>query len=318
MSDVIATAGGRFDRDDRHAYFFASNPTTLEQVWTQLGKPTGMRMLMAANDLVGKGSRQMLENLIEGGCQILLDSGIFWLTNEHKRHHGISMDEALALPTDAIDGFTDLFDLYLELTLAYGDDLWGYIELDQGGPEGKRRTREDLHARGLRPIPVYHPLGDGWDYFDELAEQTDRMCFGNVVQANDQMRKRLLATAWERHRQYPDLWIHLLGYTPDQKLLAFPGAADSCDSSSWLTAMRWSKAWREKAMARSVSGGMSREFVYRLGDVEQRNVMLGACVQQHEAVQATWRDWTARVLDDIGGEWLPEPSDYEIRPKAST
>jgi hypothetical protein len=302
---VTKTAGGRFDPDDRHRYFYAANPHSLVQSWIRLGRPTGMRMLVAVNDLQGKASRDYLDTLIEGGCRILLDSGIFWLTNEHKRAHGITMDEALALPTSAIDGFEDLMALYLELTTAYGPDLWGYIELDLGGPDGKRATRRMLHDRGLSPIPVYHPLGDGPEYIHELAEGYDRVCFGNVVQANEQARKRLMATAWHLHRQYPDLWIHLLGYTPDQKLLAFPGAADSCDSSSWLTAMRWSAAWREKAMGRSITGGMRPEFVYRLGDVEQRNTMLAACVQEFAAVEATWQDWTSEINDAIGASWLP-------------
>ena len=57
---------------------------------------------------------------------------------------------------------------------------------------------------GLKPIPVYHPLLDGWDYFDELAAQYDRICFGNIVQAPAATRIRLLHTLWERHRRYPD------------------------------------------------------------------------------------------------------------------
>ena len=62
-----------------------------------------------------------------------------------------------------------------------------------------------LEQMGLRPIPVYHPFNDGWDYFDYLAERYDRICFGNVVQADRETRKRLVATAWERHRKYPHL-----------------------------------------------------------------------------------------------------------------
>ena len=57
------------------------------------------------------------------------------------------------------------------------------VEVDQGGRENKIKTRARLEKMGLRPIPVYHPLNDGWDYFDYLAENYDRICMGNVVNA---------------------------------------------------------------------------------------------------------------------------------------
>jgi hypothetical protein len=52
-----------------------------------------------------------------------------------------------------------------------------------------------LEQMGLRPIPVYHPFNDGWHYFDYLAERYDLVCFDNVVQADRETRKRLVATA---------------------------------------------------------------------------------------------------------------------------
>lgn len=193
--------------------------------------------LVAVNDLYGDGGDVFIEGLIAAGHRVLLDSGIFNLTNEHKRATGCTMDEALSLAPDEITGFDRLFDRYVELAKRWGDQLWGYIELDQGGAVNKRKTRARLHDLGLDPIPVYHPLNDGWEYFDELASEHARMCLGNIVQADAPTRLRLLHTLWERHRAYPDLWVHVLGLTLNETCLPF--APDSCDSSTWLSGLRW-------------------------------------------------------------------------------
>lgn len=304
---MIRTGGAAFDPDAPRCYFYASNPHTLRQAFLRLGSPKDHHVLVAVNDLENKSARAELELLIEDGCKVFLDSGVFWLTNRHKKEHGLTMDQALGLAPTDIDGFDWLWDKYLELVTSYADDLWGYVELDQGGAVNKRITRAKLHDLGLNPIPVYHPLVDGWDYFDELAEGYDRLCFGNVVQADSPTRTKLLATAYERHRQYPDLWVHLLGYTPDQRLLAFPTAAESCDSSSWLTGMRWSKAWREKAMGRTFAGGMEPEMVYPIGDTEARADMLAVASLQFEASVRTWNEWPQLVADEAAVELLPEP-----------
>lgn len=147
------------------------------------------------------------------------------------------MDIGLATDPEEMDGFDDLFEKYVSIVRELGDQLWGYIEIDQGGRENKIKTRAKLEALGLHPIPVYHPFNDGWDYFDYLAQRYDRICFGNIVKASAPTRQKLLATAWERHRTYPHLWIHLLGLTPNQWLNALP--INSGDSSTWLAPVRW-------------------------------------------------------------------------------
>jgi GTP cyclohydrolase I len=175
---------------------------------------------------------------LDAGNLMLFDSGIFWLTQNHMRNHpGVTMDEALALAPDEIDGFHDLWDVYVDTVREHEDRLWGYIELDQGGSVNKRKTRAKLEKLGLRPIPVYHPLNDGWDYFDELCSEYDRVCFGNIVQANSRTRKHLLATLWERKRRYPNVWVHVLGLTPNEVTTVYP--VNSCDSSSWSYAIRY-------------------------------------------------------------------------------
>lgn len=219
--------------------------------------------LTAVNDLYGEAGDRIMEGTIGQGYRVLLDSGVFNLTNDHMRATGITMDEALAISPEDMPGFDKLFARYVELAQRWGDDLWGYIELDQGGAANKRITRAKLHDLGLDPIPVYHPLNDGWDYFDELAEQYDRICVGNLVQANQAQRTRILHTMWERHRAYPDLWIHALGVTPYQVCLPFP--PDSADSSSWINGLRWPAVDMGSAMLARQGKNWDDGFRYALG-----------------------------------------------------
>lgn len=224
--------GGRWDRHDWPTYFIASNVPSLLPA-----APVNRWMLVAVNELDGPQAIQGVRDFIQSGHNIFIDSGVFALSTEHAAAHGISMDQALGMAPERVDGFKELFDRYVALMTELGDKVWGYIEIDQGGRENKIRTRARLEAMGLRPIPVYHPFNDGWDYFDELAQNYDRICFGNVVQADTETRKRLVATAWERRRKYPHLWIHMLGLTPSELTNAYP--INSCDSSTWLSGVRW-------------------------------------------------------------------------------
>jgi hypothetical protein len=226
------TGGGTFDPTDPPTYFLATGPSFLEPAID-----CHPNILMAVNEAGLWDDVTMLRSLGAAGKKVFLDSGIYNLTMEHARAHDLSMDQALALPPDQLAGFEDLFAWYVKVVQACEDTCWGYVELDAGGRDQKVKTRERLEALGLSPIPVYHPLNDGWEYFDYLAQRYDRICFGNVVQADPDTRRKLVATCWERHRKYPHLWIHLLGYTPNHALHAFP--VNSADSSTWLGAVRW-------------------------------------------------------------------------------
>lgn len=230
---TVAATTGTWDLDaDRFCYFTAAGAS-------HIFITGGHKYLLIAVNEITPPTLDKLVEAAEGGARILIDSGVFALTNDHMRRHHITMNEALALAPDQIDGFDDLFAAYLKVVDYLGDRAWGYIELDQGGMVNKRITRAKLEDHGVVPIPVYHPLNDGWDYFDELAESYDRMCVGNVVQADAHTRRRLSTTLWERHRQYPDLWVHLLGFTPDESFVGWP--PDSADSSTWLGGVRWAR-----------------------------------------------------------------------------
>lgn len=280
---MIKTGGNAFEPGEKGAYFIASNVDRM-----RFGVAGHSHLLIAVNELKGGKELAHLDEWLNDGKKVFIDSGIFNLTNEHKRKHGITMDQALALPPDQIDGFDKLLARYVEIVTRYESRVWGYIELDQGGREQKIKTRTMLEGMGLRPIPVYHPFNDGWDYFDYLAERYDRICFGNVVQANKETRLRLVATAWERHRKYPHLWIHLLGLTPNQWLYALP--ISSGDSSSWLSSVRFS-GHNPQAMGMPL-GGMPRDFQYKLGsdangDRGSRKAVLMSAIEAN----CTMKNW---------------------------
>lgn len=245
---VKMTGGGTFDKDEQPVYFVASG--------TDQGMQTVgcvKHFLLAVNEVESAKALSDLDEILDSGTKIFLDSGIFNLTNTHMRAHGITMDQALALAPDEIDGFDRLWDHYCTVVTRFADRVWGFIELDQGGAENKRKTRARIEKEtGLVPIPVYHPLNDGWDYFDELASQYDRVCCGNVVQANSPTRKRLISTMYERQRKdHPKTWIHFLGYTPNQWVHSAPFYG-SCDSSSWLKNIRWAAQHKSHTACKTI------------------------------------------------------------------
>lgn len=296
---LINTGGGTYDPKDEGVYFIAAGPSRLID-----GAPVHDYLLIAVNELNTEKELKHLEGWFQTGKRVFIDSGIFNLTNVHKRKHGITMDEALSLAPDEIDGFSELFDRYVEIVRKYQDQSWGYIELDQGGRDNKIKTRKILEDLGLKPIPVYHPLNDGWEYFDYLAERYDRICFGNVVQADRYTRKRLIATAWERHRKYPNLWIHLLGFTPNEWLNALP--VNSGDSSAWLSSVKWS-GYKEKTMLASF-GEMPKNFQYVLGsDIDaDHSSKYGARMAAYGSYinQTNWQNHLA-AMREIGFDIYP-------------
>ncbi len=293
---MIKTGGGAFDPHEEPIYFPAANASMM-----RIGPEFFTHVLTAINDLETPEDIARIENFISKGIKVFVDSGVFNLTNEHMRAHGCTMDEALALAPEQIDGFDKLFTRYVAIVRQLDARCWGYIELDQGGRENKKRTRAKLEAMGLRPIPVYHPLNDGWDYFDELAENYDRICFANIVQASTPTRLRLLATMWERHRKYPHLWIHVLGLTPNRFMAAFP--ANSCDSSTWVGGVRWGQSHEFAAL--KTFGQLGAEFISPLGakDKEYETLIRVDCTK-YSMLGRSWRnmmrDLRANGLDIYG------------------
>lgn len=281
---IKRTGGGAYDPEDKFVYFMASNPGTLVQA---IGYTT--HMLVAVNELEGPAEEEKFIRIIESGTTTFLDSGVFNLAGQYAAKKGISHDEGLRTPLTEIDGFEELLATYTRLVKTYEDRLWGYVELDIGGRDQKRETRAKLEAQGMRPIPVYHPLNDGWDYFDELASQYDRICVGNIVQASAYVRLRIMRTIWERKQAYPHLWVHLLGMTPNQWAHVYP--SESMDSSSWLVGIRWFASWAEKTCGKRFSN-MDRGYVYRLGDLGSHMQQCALLASQFYMNARNWRHYT--------------------------
>ncbi len=298
MTKITMTGGGMFDRAERHAYFLAADPGSL-----QIATGQHRYLLIPVDALMSDEQLPLLESWIAAGTRVLLDSGVFSFASAHARRHGISHDEALSLAPNQIDNFDVLLDRYTYLTRRFGDGLWGYIEIDFGGMENKIKTRAMLEGMGLRPIPVYHPLIDGWDYFNYLASRYDRICVGNVVHADRKTRLRITSTVWQRRQQYPHLWMHLLGLTPNEWLSAYP--VDSADSSTWLGSTRWGVGQREATAGKSFSN-LPRGFIYRYEaerdapDAHPRARALGAYLGG--ALMTNWRAVRAAYQRELGDD----------------
>jgi hypothetical protein len=250
------TGGGTFDPARRGIFFLAGG----DAYRNDLNHP---HILVATNELSKDSTR--LDRFLDEGRTVFLDSGIFNLASDHARRTGGSLADAWVTPPEQVPGFDDLWNRYVAIATRYRDRLWGYAEMDLGGTDSKRRLRTQLEDLGLAPIPIYHPLYDGWDYFDELAETYDRVAWANLTGPNLRRptRVRLLTTAWERHRRYPDLWLHLLGYTPSEWSPGFL-AADSSDSSSWVAGARYGQT-RATTHLRSL-GKLPPGYVSKVGE----------------------------------------------------
>jgi hypothetical protein len=298
---VKKTGGGMFDPAARPVYFAAGTQRVNEgEKRARFNWPP--YVLVAVNDVMTERDEALhLVTHLDEGRSVLLDSGVFALANGHRKANGGSLADALNLAPEQLDGFAELFERYVDLCQRHGDRLWGYIELDQGGAVNKRRTRARLEAAGLVPIPVYHPLNDGWDYFDELACGYDRMCVGNVVHAKSADRVRVLHTLWERHRAYPDLWIHVLGLTPNEYCLAAP--PDSCDSSTWLTPLRWPAVRTETAMLHPARD-LGPQFTYDLDNPDapgkDRTDAFNLCAAGVIHLGIAWRHAERRITELSG------------------
>lgn len=246
--------GGRFSsREERPLYFLAA---TISNV-----KSAGVirRFLASVAYAKSKKSHEQIRQMADDGDEILLDSGIHTLGEANVKAKGISRQEALAIPPDECPGWAGMSEAYLSLLRLVGDKVWGYVESDQGGATWKREIRKRYHDAGFSPIPVYHPMVDPYEYFDELCEGFDRVAVGNIAFAETKDRLAIVNDVRQRAKRYPHVWMHGLGYTPDERVIALPW--DSMDSSTWIVPLQYPLGMNEKAMGRNVYR-LGREFTY--------------------------------------------------------
>lgn len=235
MND-FRTGGGTFDPNETGLYFFA---TGLQ--WHLRVAATGHKNFLVAVNHISEGAsgNAELDQLLSiPDVRVFLDSGIFTLCADHSRKHNVPLEDVLGMQPAQLDGYEKLKRRYLDLIRRYESRLWGYVELDLGGTDTKRVTRSATEAEGLRPIPVFHPLHDSWEYFEEIITRYDRICIGNIVNASAKTRAIVLTEAYRRRRAIgSNVFIHVLGASPNALITSF--RVESCDSSSWNSRLRF-------------------------------------------------------------------------------
>lgn len=218
---------GVWDTNEKGVYFLACTNgnlslTTYNDFLIALNEIKGERTVLKIREACGKG-------------KVLIDSGVHELAAREHRRTGDSFATIFSRDPFEIEGFNAWIEKYTVIMNELKDVVWGYIEIDLGGPVGKRKIRAMLEDSGLRPIPVYHPLIDNYEYLDELFDQYDRICVGNLADRPYEIRREILLTIKKRNTK--NRFVHLLGYTPDE--LMWGMGFDSSDSSTWVQGPRW-------------------------------------------------------------------------------
>ena len=232
----IKTSGGRYNPENKGIYFPA---TDLNRLLRNIH--VHERALVPLNILKGEQSQDKLSEIAKHGVNLFIDSGCFFLASEMAKRNNISIDDAFALPPSEVIGYASYMEVYFKFLSKYESDIWGIVEMDFGGADGKKAFRKEAHKRGFYPIPVYHLLVDPAEYLEELLSTHDRICIGNLAQMGSGDVKRVLPALWDACSKYPDVWVHLLGVTPRPRLVAYP--FHSYDSSSWLAAVKWTNGY---------------------------------------------------------------------------
>jgi hypothetical protein len=123
-------------------------------------------------------------------------------------------------------------------------------------------------------------------------------------------------TAWERHRKYPNVWIHLLGMTPNHWLNALP--INSGDSSTWLSSVRWS-GYNPRSMGATM-GKMVHGFQYEYGaEKDSSSGHVKGCALSAYGAFVDMINWRNHIkeLTDLGFTIYPKLNKGEIINAAS-
>lgn len=239
-------------------------------------------ILVALPNIRTKKHVEDLRRWIGQGKRIIIDSGVFELCAHHAKRNGMSLTQALGLPPEQVEGFPKLMDHYLNIAKQL-PPVFALVEVDIGGKKYKRQTRAWLESQGLNVCPVLHPLLDGWDYLDELAEKYKTIFIGNVVDADRELRLKIQAYLIKWKQSHPDVWLHLLGVTPSPTVVSMP--MDSCDSSTWLASVKFTDTWTASGLWNKVSG-FDRSMIYSRTNKAAGHQLAKTVVSIDEACQA--------------------------------
>lgn len=282
---------GAFDPQQGPLYFLAGNgPSVLA------AGEMHPAILIALDGLMSEDAERILVQLLDSGVQVMIDSGVFSLCSTHSKLTGMPLPEVFALHPEQVQGYDKLWKRYAYILETYGDRVWGAVEIDLGGARVSTETRERIESElGWVPIPVYHPVTDHYDYFDELLATYDRVCVGGSVSTKGPVRRRFIRDCAERARAHPDVWLHYLGVHVSELFLSLPPQGGSSDSTKWLTPVRWAPAHSAFGMLR-IFAPFQKEIVYDRDLKESvRAATLGA-VQSHYASHV-WESWTRELIE---------------------
>lgn len=238
-------------------------------------------LLIAVTNIRKKSHIADVARWVKAGKKVIIDSGVFELCQHHAKRNNMTLTAALGLPPEQLDGFPSLMTHYLSIAKSLPPELFALVEVDVGGKEHKRTTRAYLESIGCKVCPVFHPLLDGWEYLDELAEKYPTIFVGNLVDASPALRQKIIGRliSWrERH----DVWIHMLGVTPSPMVVSMP--MDSCDSSAWLGCVKFFQTWKASALWNKL-GGFDRGMAYPRS-LAQRTAVPEATHQKSKSVTA--------------------------------
>lgn len=291
----VKQTSGAFDRSSGPIYFASSSLETLLTGRVHNG-------LVAVDACMSDKAEQALVELMGQTDNVLLDSGVFGTCAAHARKTGTPLYKVFALPPAEVQGFAKLWDRYAYLVATYGDRLWGAIEIDMGGSDVKRETRARIESElGFTPIPVYHPLTDPYDYFDELASSYDRIAVGGVSSGGAKQRYQTVVRIYMRARAYPHLWVHALGVNRHPVLLA--ASPGSSDASVWIRNLRWKPHC--SAVLLQDFDDLADELRYDYSDPTSRGMATVLAGAQTYFAQAVWDRWRHELAEnELGGEAL--------------
>ena len=237
MEERIRT-GGKWEPTDGGFVQFLAGASPDHDVVNHLVKDGNANFLIAINNLTSKGELESFYQYLNGNFRIMIDSGCFNYAARHAALHGIGLVEAFESRPETIEGWDELYRMYIDILYPVRNRVWGYVELDFGAIEDRKRIRHELRKHDLSPMPVYK-LTDPLEYYRELLKTHSRICAGGFTVVGPTHRRDIFLKMWEiKQEMGSDTWIHLLGVTWTAKLLLFCDF-ESIDSSSWLRCARF-------------------------------------------------------------------------------
>jgi len=190
-----------------------------------------------------KDPKGALDLLTSGGASIIVDSGLFSL---------MFGSEQGTLPT-TLEAYRDYTRKYLD-DMAEWNSTCQLVESDTHrllGMDSTYRLREEFASLGSRCMYVWHEP-EGLDGLHKLAQERDYVCISvpemrMIASANGSLTQsgkvtRMVSDLLARiHRASPKPpRVHLLGCTVQQMMET--RLAWSCDSTSWLSGVRFGNA----------------------------------------------------------------------------